>query len=181
MNGLFFEGDNVTQIRGEWGRPYILKTNYIWCIYWDASDNGESLSHIRIYQHLGDLYSSSPVIHLALSTPDPFCFPSVWPIVTESNCRQKTTSNDYFIWESEREWKVTDRYFQQKEEAFFFFPDTQFQTTKNIIDLAEIRTPKQITKHTERTKCTKGERISRTTRHRALAPFFLLPLIKSML
>lgn len=40
-----------------------------------------------------------------------------------------------------------------------FVLNTQFQTTKNIIDLAEIRTPKQITKHTERTKCTKAERI----------------------
>lgn len=37
----------------------------------------------------------------------------------------------------------------------FFVPDTQFQTTKNIIDSAEIRTPKQMTKHRERTKCTK--------------------------
>lgn len=48
--------------------------------------------------------------------------------------------------------------FNKKEEAFLFL-DTQFQTTKNIIDLAEIRTPKQITKHRERTKCTKRERI----------------------
>ncbi len=80
----------------------------------------------------GTLYSSLPVIHLALSTPDPFCFPSVWPIVTESNCRQKTTSNDYFIWESKREWKVTDRYFQQKEEAFLF-PTHNFRQQRILL------------------------------------------------
>lgn len=128
----FFKGDNVMQIRGERGCPYILWTNYFWCTYWDAAEHGESLSHIRIYQHLWDLYSSSPVIHLALSTLDPFCFPSVWPIVTESNCRQKTTSNDYFIWESEREWKVTDRYFQQKEEAFLF-PTHNFRQQRILL------------------------------------------------
>ena len=43
-----------------------------------------------------------------------------------------------------------------------FVPDTQFQTTKNIIDLAEIRTPKQITKHKKGTKSTKREIIPRT-------------------
>lgn len=101
--GLFFEKDNVMQIRCELGCPYILWTNYFWCIYRDTAEQGESVDHMRIYQHLWDLYRSLPVIHLALSTLDPFCYPSVWPIVTESNCRQKTTSNDYFIWESELE------------------------------------------------------------------------------
>lgn len=120
INGPFLKGDNVMQIRGEWGRPYILLTNYFWCIYWDTADNCESPSHIRIYQHLWDPYSSSPVIHPALSTLDPVCFPSVWPIVTESNCRQKTTSNDYFIWESERETEKSQTgTFNKRRRPFF--------------------------------------------------------------
>lgn len=155
MNGLFQQKDNVMQIRWERGCSYILQPNYLWCIYWDSAERGETPGHIRIYQHLWDLYSSSPVIHLALSTLDPVCFLSVWPIVTESNCRQKTTSNDYFIWESEGERVKSHRQVLSTKGGGLFVPDTQFQTTKNIIDLAEIRTPKQMTKHRERTKCTK--------------------------
>lgn len=63
-----------------------------------------------------------------------------------------------------------------------FVPDTQFQTTKNIIDLAEIRTPKQMTKHTERTKCTKErKRLSKQPRAEAPASVLLLRLPESML
>lgn len=126
--------DNVIQIRQRRGCCDILLTNYFWRICRDAGERGESAGHIRIYQHLWDPHGSSPVIHLALSSPDPVCFLSVWPIVTESNCRQKTTSNDYFIWEPEREreWKVTDRYFQQKEKAFLF-PTHNFRQQRILL------------------------------------------------
>lgn len=139
--------------------PEMLQTNYCWCSYGDEAKRVESPGHMRIYQHSWDPYSSSPVIHLALSSPDPSCFASVWPIVAESNCRQKTTSNDYFICKSES-WRAAASEKSQtgtfnKRTRPFFVPDTQFQTTKNIIDSAEIRTPKQMTKRGERTKCTK--------------------------
>lgn len=140
------------------GGPYMLQTNYFWCSYGDKSKRVESPGHMRIHQHSWDQYSSSPAIHLALSSPDPSCFPSVWPIVTESNCRQKTTSNDYFICKSESRGAAASEKSQtgtfNKRTRPFFVPDTQFQTTKNIIDSAEIRTPKQMTKSGERTKCT---------------------------
>lgn len=81
----------------------MLQTNYSRCRYGDKANCGESVGHMRIYQHSRDPYSRSPAIHLALSSPNPVCFPSVSPIVTESNCRQKTTSNDYFICTSEHQ------------------------------------------------------------------------------
>lgn len=127
----------VMRIKLGQSHPYLLQSNYSWSIYKEKVNRSESVGHIRIYQHLQGPYSRLPAIHLALSSPDPVCFPSVWPIVTESNCRQKTTSNDYFICTSEPEsviqWKVTDRYFQQKNKAPFLFPTHNFRQQRILL------------------------------------------------
>lgn len=63
-------------------------------------------------------FSLLPLIFFSLSCQ--------WPNNTESNCRQKTTFNDYVIRESNKE-KVTDQYIQQRGRTF---PDTPLSDNK---------------------------------------------------
>lgn len=128
------EKDDVMQIK--WGRscPYMVQTNYSW----DKANCGKSVGHMRIYQYSRDPYSRSPAIHLALSSPYPVCFPSVWPIVTESNCRQKTTSNDYFICTSERQGAAASEKsqtgtFNKRTRPPFLFPTHNFRQQRILL------------------------------------------------
>lgn len=139
---------------------------------------------MRIYQHSRDPYSSSPVIHLALSSPDPSCFPSVWPIVTESNCRQKTTSNDYFICKSERaRWPVKShrQVLSTKGRGPFLFPTHNFRQQRILLTRLRLEHQNKWQSTERGQSAQRRERITRTTWCQALASSFLLLLIKSML
>lgn len=180
------EKDDAVQIKRGQSRPYILQTSYSWCIYRDKANLGESVGHMRIYQHSRDPYSRPPAIYLALSSPDPVCFPSVWPIVTESNCSQKTTSNDYFICTSERQGAAASEKsqtgtFNKRTRPPFLFPTHNFRQQRILLTWLRLEHQNKWQSVARGQSAQRRERITGTTWCQPLAPSFLLLLIKSML
>jgi len=67
-----FKGDNVSKIREEPGFTHMYsRLITVDALHWNTSDNSESPSHTRIYQHLGERCCGRVAIHLLLSPPDP--------------------------------------------------------------------------------------------------------------
>lgn len=182
----FLEKDNAVQIKRGRSRPYMLQTNYYWCIYRDKANRGESVGHACTYQHSWDPYSCSPAIHLALSSPHPVCLPIVWPIVTESNCRQKTTSNDYFICTFECQGAAASEKsqtgtFNKRTRPPFLFPTHNFRQQRILLTWLRLEHQNKWQSAARGQSAQRRERITGTTWCQPVASSFLLPLIKSML